>query len=304
MNKSQAGGYIFESVIWNFLRNSGYIRVQGRQIKGRGATHQIDASGLLGIPTPFISPIRLICEAKFQKGKIGLPEIRNFVGVYKDISENYFIKGTKSKYKTRYTDSACMFSKSPFSENAQNYAWAHNIFLVSFDKISALRPIISQINTFLENFGDNEINLEKEQLIKQFVSSNSARTRERNVVSLVVGILNQRYPIILAGDGDFLEYLHRKGETKNDVLRATKNFRESSNLDTLFGLGIEEAGKDPHQIRFSVPSGIAKNLIPQIDSRGPGEIVLKIDIPFLARVGRNLTRRIYEIQAHLPTSNY
>lgn len=97
MKDYQARGYLFEYEIWRFLKASGYVGVTTSKLRGRGADHQIDAYGTLSIPTPFVYPIRLICEAKCYTNPIELKHIRSFVGVMKDISENYFVGSNRSR---------------------------------------------------------------------------------------------------------------------------------------------------------------------------------------------------------------
>ena len=101
MKDYQARGYLFEYEIWRLLEASGYIGVTTENLRGRGAEHQIDAYGTLSIPTPFVYPIRLICEAKCYKDPVELKHVRSFVGVLKDISENYFVGSNRSRNTRR-----------------------------------------------------------------------------------------------------------------------------------------------------------------------------------------------------------
>ncbi len=93
-----------------------YFNVKTEHLRGRGASHQIDAFGTLAIPTAFTYPIRLIAEAKCYSSTIQLYQIRSFLGVIKDISENYIV-GEKKQRNTpdRYLDTGCFFSATPFS---------------------------------------------------------------------------------------------------------------------------------------------------------------------------------------------
>lgn len=162
MKDYQARGYIFESIIWDVLLNNGYTNPEPeRTIRGRGAWHQIDAYGYLTYPIPFVYPIRLLSEAKcYKKGKkVDLPAVRNFVGVIKDVSEYYIVNDDKTHDSKRFTDVGCIFSSSPFTEDAQNYAWAHNIRLVPFTT-NEFQIIIQVINGYVESIKSNLGNLE------------------------------------------------------------------------------------------------------------------------------------------------
>jgi len=149
---SRVKGRIFEIIVKKLLEKNEYKECQpdGEQldyngrVRGRGEWHQIDALGRWKYTIPFVYPIRLLCEAKCWDHPIGLPVIRNFVGALKDISENYFVEDSqiidKRMLSKRYTDCGAVFSVSGFTNQAQRYAYAHNVFLVSYEN----NPIIDE----------------------------------------------------------------------------------------------------------------------------------------------------------------
>lgn len=172
---SQVRGVILEEFVVKLLHNAGYRILSenegneirnghsGLELQGRGEWHQVDA--LVGYDhTPaFIYPIRLIVEAKaylpisYTNGHVGLPIIRNAVGVLKDINENYFshsVQYEELKYR-RFNYSYAVFSLNGFTKNAQRYAIAHQIFLIQyyynhlFDEIRRILFRIKQDNLFL-----------------------------------------------------------------------------------------------------------------------------------------------------------
>lgn len=156
---SQAKGAIFEVVVKKLLEKNEYeeckadneqVDSRGR-VRGRGEWHQIDALGRWKYSIPFVYPIRLLCEAKCLNRPVGLPVIRNFVGAIKDISENYFVEDNqnidKRMLSRRHTDCGAVFSVSSFTNQAQRYAYAHNIFLVSYEN----NPIISEFKKIAED---------------------------------------------------------------------------------------------------------------------------------------------------------
>ncbi len=147
MSTNQLRGKIFEDLIKIILKKHGYVGVPEAltssyglhqkngitRLKGRGAKHQIDALGQFDFQIPFVYPIRLISEAKCLNKKVGLGIVRNFVGVIKDVSENYFIEDLnklKDEQRFRFTDCGVIFSASEFTEPAQKYAYAQGIYLV------------------------------------------------------------------------------------------------------------------------------------------------------------------------------
>lgn len=159
MTKAQRKGKIFEEWLKIYLKKQGYTvipeqirdsygvpkRADSTHVKGRGGWHQIDALGQFEFQIPFVYPIRLLSEAKCWKKNIGLPVVRNFVGVLKDISENYFIEKYRElghKDRFRFTDCGVIFSVSDFTKEAQMYAYAQGIYLIQVQKIA---PLIEEL---------------------------------------------------------------------------------------------------------------------------------------------------------------
>ncbi len=150
-------GAIFERIVNELLKKNSYAPcpVERRQVdkrgrvRGRGEWHQIDAFGKLEFSIPFVYPIRLLCEAKNLKKSVGLPVVRNFVGVLKDISENYFVEDNqdidKMMLSKRYTDCGAIFSASDFTKHAQNYAYAQGIFLISYENNPIIQRFVKAI---------------------------------------------------------------------------------------------------------------------------------------------------------------
>lgn len=156
---NQAKGAVFEKVVRKLLEKNEYERCKpdneqvddfGR-VRGRGEWHQIDALGRWKYVVPFVYPIRLLCEAKFLNWPADISVARNFVGVIKDISENYFVEDNqdidKRMLSKRHTDCGAIFSVNGFTGNAQRYAYAQNIFLVSYEN----NPIINDFRQSIEN---------------------------------------------------------------------------------------------------------------------------------------------------------
>lgn len=162
---NQAKGAVFEKVVRKLLEKNEYEKCSpdneqvddcGR-VRGRGEWHQIDALGRWRYVVPFVYPIRLLCEAKFLNGPADLPVVRNFVGVVKDISENYFVEDNqnidKRMLSKRHTDCGAIFSVNGFTSNAERYAYAQNIFLVSYENnpvINSFKQAVEDVAQFLK----------------------------------------------------------------------------------------------------------------------------------------------------------
>jgi hypothetical protein len=156
---SQVKGAIFEAIIRNLLINSNFkpLTADGKQvrhsffnIRGRGCWHNIDASGQYDVAIPYVYPIRLLAEAKCYEDNIDLPILQSFVGVVKDISENYFVKekissDERRKFR-RYIDCGALFSSSDFTDEAQNFALAHGISLVSYKNNPIMTRAVDAMN--------------------------------------------------------------------------------------------------------------------------------------------------------------
>lgn len=284
MESPQAKGYLFEYIIQDLLKKSGYVSVKTAKIKGRGGNHQIDAYGSLLIPTPFIYPIRLICEAKNYNKNIGLGKIRDFVGVMKDISENYIVR-KNSKFE-RFTDSGCYFSRKGFAIDAQKYAWAQNIFLVSYNGIDQL----GQIETILDKFINlNPIrDLSKDNLLNKFKLYFKENVKNLDI-SFIVGIINKVYPVVIVGKKSLNNKIKRGLPERSDILDATKSSRQEGEFDTVFNLNILNS----ENISVSVPNFIAKKIIDKIDSSKPGKKIFSVDIPVLSKIKRFVTINVF-----------
>jgi len=228
MEIGQAKGYLLEYEVLRLLKKSDYVNVKKGQVRGRGAQHQIDGYGVFSIPTAFVYPIRLLSESKCYKDPVELEVVRNFVGVIKDISENYVVAKTHKRNSLyRYTDAGCIFSASPFVQSAQEYAWAHNIFLVSFLEMTFMEQILTRIDQSARTpamaaiLNDNE-GKKQERIIKEH--KHFSKYNRLFDPTLVVGILDNIYPVILVGTNDWIR--HIKPPKTNDKLDAQKDFRQ------------------------------------------------------------------------------
>ena len=155
LSKNQVRGHIFEVIVRKLLQLNGFNLINGTdngELKGRGTKHQIDAYGQLRRSVSFLYPIRIICEAKFLKGRTGLPHVAKFLGSFKDISENYYVDRTAPDeiLLKRYTDTAAMFSANGFTSHAQDFAYAQGIFLISYQSNPLITPILRAIESILE----------------------------------------------------------------------------------------------------------------------------------------------------------
>ncbi|OMI84792.1 hypothetical protein BSZ07_36720 [Streptomyces sp. M1013] len=159
-------GYLLEEVLAWLLRSSGYevltaqddgerppwktleVRNHGLVVRGRGAWHQADTLGQFRYVPPFSLPVRLFVEAKFTRTRVRLSTVRNGHGVVHDVNENVMTTVTRHsgprRPRTRYRYSYAIFSTSGFSQDAQEFALAHQISLVdlSMPDFARLRTLV------------------------------------------------------------------------------------------------------------------------------------------------------------------
>lgn len=124
----------------------------GLEVRGRGTWHQLDAFALWQHSPAFMYPMRLMVEAKCyaENRPVGVEVPRNSVGVLKDISENYFTySGRGQQFRgPRFNYTAAIFSTSGFTQGAVEYAIAHQVFLVQYDTVSVIHPLVDAIRRF------------------------------------------------------------------------------------------------------------------------------------------------------------
>lgn len=167
----QIRGALLEEIVLYLLESVGYrtIRLQplssnplpfairggasGLEVQGRGTWHQIDALAACDRTPAFMYPLRLIVEAKCYKRNrpVKIEIVRNVVGVLKDISENYFTYnynpnpgGDKIKFP-RFNYHGAIFSSSGYTKEAQKYAIAHQIFLIQYNKVAVIQPLVNSL---------------------------------------------------------------------------------------------------------------------------------------------------------------
>lgn len=215
MKKSQARGYLYEILISHLLEKNHFLKCEkdnqvnksfkcgissaDGEVLGRGTHHQIDFVGIYEKHIPFIYPIRLLAECKFWTTtkesieyykKVDKSFIREYIGVYKDISENYYSL-YMSNY-TRFLDVPIIFSAGGFDHEAEKLAWAHGINIVSHSKLPIMAEILEFINFIVNNFPNEFVeNKEKFKELKEIVSIIIKNTMEEinpNILSFIENI--------------------------------------------------------------------------------------------------------------------
>jgi|ERR1700676_1930215 len=148
----QIHGALLEEIVLILLAQAGYRQIligeegtslgaAGLEVEGRGSPHQIDA-----LVTPihshsFIYPIRLIVEAKCENRGVGVGIVRSMVGTLLDLNQNFIRThraGENALFIQRFNYHAAIFAANGFSERAERYALAHQIFLIEYTNTALL----------------------------------------------------------------------------------------------------------------------------------------------------------------------
>jgi hypothetical protein len=166
-------GKLFEFFVFRLLVSCGFKPVDpdellvyregpGLMVQGVGQPHNADVLLSPPIQTPFYYPTRLLVECKCYNDTIGLPQIRNALGlrddinnfeiVTKDILENRkHNRSSKPKFydMKRYVYQVAVASIDGYKSTAYPFAKAHRIPLISFSQsalFAGIRCAISELD--------------------------------------------------------------------------------------------------------------------------------------------------------------
>lgn len=284
MKEHQAREYIFEEKVKKLLQDSRYISIIEEEVPGRSGYHDIHAYGRINVPTAFLYPVRIICQYKYYaKNRVELNHIRDFGGIMADISEkNYTIKGEAKNIPDRYTYSGCFFSATAFSRDAQEYAWAHNIFMVSLERIGVMQPILKKIDNFVAGLSESTINnITKQELLEGY----EREVEEESVMpEAVIGIVNGVYPVMIMGKKDWLKPVLEEAENSEiGKVYIDSVYRSENQFEANFELNFMESSGE-----FSVPVSVLEKLMEREDNNTRDHVVFNVDIPYVTKKGRKI----------------
>lgn len=252
----------------------------GLDARGRGTWHQLDALCNWDHSPAFIYPIRLIVEAKCyaQSSPIQVSVTRNALGVLKDVSENYFSfdANTDSVHGPRYNYVFAIFSTSGFTRGAVEFAIAHQIFLIQYEDVPVIAPVIDAImelnDDHFESLANGAIAEARGLLRNALQGSTVAAEPEPTHLSVlgrnhILGAVRQAAEQI---GGSYFGML--QGRWPMHLLRKTPlpeaAFREdtihcrviSDNLDSwrFVPIGVSEDSARWFELEFSLPLQIAR----------------------------------------------
>ncbi|MBA3046710.1 MAG: restriction endonuclease [Euryarchaeota archaeon] len=303
MQKDQARGYYLEEIVRILMAKTGCINVESGKIPGRGANHQIDSYGILTFPSLFTHRVRLIAEVKWfnARKKIKLEHIRNFTGVMKDISENYFVPGelrdhdlNDVKLKERFNDCAVFFSPNAYTRDAQHYAWAQNIYLVHLSNSGPFSQLVNRVEELLQGINYKKLNQQQIYKIAKNHSLEDKILQEMlNNTYSYIAMIDGIYPTLLVTDGA----LNLANNMGDDIhADAHKTYREEFKEHIDFHFTIEDS-----RFTLSLPTIIAEKLVNSIN-KNKVEPFAYLDIYTLApypNIGGPSIRRIFRLSLKL-----
>lgn len=307
MHESQVRGLFFEGIVKRLLEASGFTCVQTGNIKGRGEFHQIDAYGRFYFQVPFVYPIRVLAEAKWYERAVGLNHIRDFVGVIKDISENYFVEQGLSRTRfaeileKRYNDCGAIFSATSFTLPAQHYAYAHGIYLVPFEGntiLSEVRQILKELiarekRLFnlerYENIEEGKKKLKYREVTEDLINKSEELQSKLEGIGSYLGLLDGIYPIHLIST-EKLDFMDPSKPDLYEISPIEKEYMRRFDFDVLFvfrdRIGIE--------IQFTIPNYILRSMF-RVAKSMEKEFFKFIDTPTMIRWQKESYRRIFQL---------
>lgn len=170
-------GKLFEFFVYRLLVACGFKPVTpddllvykgnpGLMVQGMGQPHNADVLLYPPIQTPFYYPTRLLVECKCYNDTIGLPQIRNALGLRDDINSFEIVteeilenrkhsRSRKPKFyeMKRYVYQVTVASIDGYKSTAYPFAKAHRIPLISFAKSSlfaGIRQAISELDDIVK----------------------------------------------------------------------------------------------------------------------------------------------------------
>jgi hypothetical protein len=121
----------------------------GLAVHGRGAHHQIDGIADYLVGVPFSHPHRLLVEAKnySTRRRIGLDIVRNAVGTLRDVTEYWTRRDASAPLAGRYHYQYAILGATDFTQDAEHYSFAQDIYLLPLRRSAVLSGILDAIDT-------------------------------------------------------------------------------------------------------------------------------------------------------------
>lgn len=201
---------LLEEAVLHLLQSTGYKTVDdpggdptlgrsaaGLLVKGRGTSHQIDAIADFAVHAPFTNPQRLLVEAKcFEpRQRVGLSVVREALGTLKDVEEFWVSEPRGTTPKRRYHYQYAIFSATGYTDNAQSYAFAQDIYLIPLAESQFFAPVIYALRNVSPNAAnlprnaDLQIDLSRlRRQVRDSIRNEAARVDEAQFDGILTGL--------------------------------------------------------------------------------------------------------------------
>jgi hypothetical protein len=161
--------------------------------------------------------------------------------------------------------------------------------------------IVGYIRQFITENAEIIKSLSQKETIKKYQSWAEQKGYTKKYPSIVVGIIDSTYPVILVGIKDWIKRINIR--TESDHIETKNNKFTSRRNETIFNLNIETLSGETELVRFNLSDQIAEKLIYRENGPKPNQIVFYLDIPLTPQEGRNLIRRMIRIDIALTVSD-
>lgn len=254
----QIRGMCLEEVVRHLLKATGYRPIDssdvakdptldvgsaGMIVRGRGSDHQIDAISDFLVQQPFSNPQRLLVEAKCYNNStnVDLGVVRNALGTLRDVSEYWTREDHATKQdhlpKPRYHYQYAVFSATGYTKPAQEFAYAHDIYLFNVARSRYFQPIIQGIRDAAEGLSETSesIGVLRSKLRSRLDSprphlASSESSLSEDPLDLVVEACRRiRWALITVFGGRFPVFLVPNPSTNFEELQSPLTVRVSWN---------------------------------------------------------------------------
>ena len=314
MANTSIKGYAFEYFIRKMLMKSNFTCARpdnqnivykagaGLMIQGLGQAHNADVLMDPPIQIPFYFPSRLLVECKCYTNTLGLPFVRNILGLREDINgfdvvDKDILKNRKNSRRKvlnifpfdRYHYQVALASLSGFKVTAQEFAYIHNIPLLSFESyiFNDLKNAILSFDEFefdkvtekkivkcLQSGVFDEIDIvdlpffnRYIKLLDDFVEKSQIAMLENGTLLFLIKGVDDNYHQDNSKYGDGVS-LHWGGENNIWVLHNAKEKYYFELPDKLFNLWATRSGSNKEERAIDLKRDYFKNIIlfKQVDS--------------------------------------
>ena len=311
VRKEALRGYVLEEFIARLVKDSGFdllvhdsqdsfaltMKSNELNIFGRGAEHQVDVLGQLRAQIPLTYPLRIFIEAKFRKGKTGLPTLRNALGVLNDVNEHYSWRAANQASITdRYDYRYAIFSTSGFTDDAVQYAITQRLSLGDLSTpvfrwlLDAADSTAAAVLDLAKRHGISKIRIrEVRTALRQALGTMPTglplskrrhglpRAELRDIAEAAAERIDNALYVAFATDSPFIVFLQPdEVEDARDFLNARVARRGGNNLTVARARPSEwlvttEGAREAMTLRLAIPEGFARWVLAEPTRGEPGD---------------------------------